>query len=188
VRKRQDAAIERIRLLQERKTEEKRRANEEFSQTDVPRRYVASDAGSVPATQECPYCAEIILAKATKCKHCGEFLFGAPRSTQSQSVPPNEQSRTIPSSGAGKTSEVTDKNCFIGCLVVLIVLLVMGSCVWINAGSGSRSETSPTHYFNSEEDKAKFRRDNNLPPTPYDVEQERRNLKEAEQKIKESER
>jgi hypothetical protein len=27
-----------------------------------------------PATKECPYCAEVILKNARKCKHCGEFL------------------------------------------------------------------------------------------------------------------
>lgn len=26
------------------------------------------------ATKQCPYCAELILAQAIKCKHCGEFL------------------------------------------------------------------------------------------------------------------
>ena len=28
----------------------------------------------MPETQECPYCAEQILAVAVKCKHCGEYL------------------------------------------------------------------------------------------------------------------
>ena len=34
--------------------------------------------------KECPFCGEAILAKAIKCKHCGEFLDG--RSTKS-SIP-----------------------------------------------------------------------------------------------------
>ncbi|MBI4615019.1 MAG: DUF4190 domain-containing protein [Planctomycetes bacterium] len=32
-----------------------------------------------PATKACPVCGEPILATASKCKHCGEYLSGAPR-------------------------------------------------------------------------------------------------------------
>ena len=31
---------------------------------------------SNPETKECPFCGEVILAKAKKCKHCSEFLDG----------------------------------------------------------------------------------------------------------------
>jgi len=37
-------------------------------------------------TKACPYCAEEILAKAKKCKHCGEMLY-ASRKTQQQEQP-----------------------------------------------------------------------------------------------------
>ncbi len=36
-------------------------------------------------TKECPFCAEEILAKARKCKHCGEFLDGTVTSARSRS-------------------------------------------------------------------------------------------------------
>ena len=40
-------------------------------------------------TRECPYCAEIINAKAIKCKHCGEFLHGSGSSSGS-GIPPRK--------------------------------------------------------------------------------------------------
>ena len=33
---------------------------------------------SPPASRQCPFCAELILAEAKKCKHCGEFLTESP--------------------------------------------------------------------------------------------------------------
>ncbi|MBM3860573.1 MAG: hypothetical protein FJ395_13105 [Verrucomicrobia bacterium] len=42
--------------------------------------------GVPPATQKCPFCAEMILADAIKCKHCGEFLDGKPVATDSKTA------------------------------------------------------------------------------------------------------
>jgi hypothetical protein len=39
----------------------------------------APTAAAAPAEIECPYCSELIKATAKKCKHCGEFLDGSPR-------------------------------------------------------------------------------------------------------------
>src|SRR4051812_13954158 len=36
-----------------------------------PRRLIPADA---EPTKRCPFCGEVILAIARKCKHCGEFL------------------------------------------------------------------------------------------------------------------
>ena len=41
-----------------------------------------------PATRECPFCGEEILAKAKKCKHCGEFLDAALRHMHERSPEP----------------------------------------------------------------------------------------------------
>lgn len=38
-----------------------------------------------PEMQDCPYCGEEILAKAKKCKHCGEFLDGRSSAPKPQS-------------------------------------------------------------------------------------------------------
>lgn len=40
------------------------------------------------AMRDCPYCGEEILAKAKKCKHCGEFLDAALRAEQQQAAAP----------------------------------------------------------------------------------------------------
>jgi membrane protein YdbS with pleckstrin-like domain len=34
----------------------------------------SADLPSNPETKECPFCAEQVLIRAKKCKHCGEFL------------------------------------------------------------------------------------------------------------------
>jgi S1-C subfamily serine protease len=37
---------------------------------------------TAPASQTCPFCAEIILASAIKCRHCGEFLEASEKRAQ----------------------------------------------------------------------------------------------------------
>jgi DNA-directed RNA polymerase subunit RPC12/RpoP/membrane protein YdbS with pleckstrin-like domain len=51
---------------------------------------------SSPETRECPYCGEDILAKAKKCKHCGELLDSSLRAERNSA--PSHPSQ---SSGAG---------------------------------------------------------------------------------------
>lgn len=51
---------------------------------------VGNDDGGEGDTKACPYCAEVIKAEATKCKHCGEFLAAAPAPP---AVPAKRQNR-----------------------------------------------------------------------------------------------
>jgi len=52
-------------------------------------------AAPQPETRDCPFCGEEILAKARKCKHCGEFLDGssrtAPSTPQKKSAEPEKK-------------------------------------------------------------------------------------------------
>jgi TM2 domain-containing membrane protein YozV len=50
-----------------------------------------------PQYKECPYCSETILAKARKCKHCGEMLddAGAAPPSARREASPNEDLPTV---------------------------------------------------------------------------------------------
>lgn len=53
-------------------------------------------------TTECPFCAELILVKAKKCKHCGEFLDGTGNpaggaASQSETAPETTEYEAHPS-------------------------------------------------------------------------------------------
>ena len=60
-----------------------------------------SEGSSTAETKECPFCAELILVKAKKCKHCGEFLDGTAKSSgtasQSELVPETTEYEAHPS-------------------------------------------------------------------------------------------
>lgn len=44
----------------------------------------------ISTTRDCPYCGEAVLAKAQKCKHCGEFFEGS-RTPPAMSAAPASQ-------------------------------------------------------------------------------------------------
>lgn len=65
----------------------------------------ALDEDREAKTKECPYCAERVLAKAVKCRYCGEFLSTVP-ATSVRVVPPTglpPKTTPTPSATAGTT-------------------------------------------------------------------------------------
>lgn len=55
---------------------------------EQPRLPSESEFSQKPDTKDCPYCGEEILAKAKKCKHCGEFLDASLSSERQQQQSP----------------------------------------------------------------------------------------------------
>lgn len=66
------------------------------STPSVPTPTPAAPAGTEP-TKRCPFCGEVILAIAKKCKHCGEFLDRAPASA-AQPLTAGASTATAPAS------------------------------------------------------------------------------------------
>ncbi len=69
-----------------------------------------------PQTKECPYCAETILAKAVKCKHCGEMLI---QQADTEPEQPVQQESPEQGQGVSLTSVV---------FLALLVLWGIGKC------------------------------------------------------------
>lgn len=89
-----------------------------------------------PAKQmrECPYCGEEILAKAKKCKHCGEFLDKSLKPTTpqlQQQLPSNQPVKHV-------TVEQTSKKYKLGgCLFALMMMVgLVIALVGMNTKSG----------------------------------------------------
>lgn len=78
-------------------------------------------------TKQCPFCAEEILVRAIKCKHCGEFLDGrrvvapTPRPPARQRVKTAEDNVFTRSRGCG---DILIYGVLI--LIVIIVFVLMG--------------------------------------------------------------
>lgn len=96
--------------------------------TDNIDRSTTADSSSSGETRECPFCAELILVKAKKCKHCGEFLDGtgqpAGTSSQSGAAPEKTEYEAHPSMFRSRPFEfvISVALCFVG--IGLIILLV----------------------------------------------------------------
>ncbi len=77
-------------------------------------------------TKNCPFCGEVILSSAVKCKHCGEFFKGGKPIKQS-APPQDKQTPGIPTcqqcGGKMRKTVVSSGNCS-GLVLALIALCV----------------------------------------------------------------
>lgn len=89
---------------------------------DVPEEEIALNK----ATKECPFCAETILAKAIKCRHCGEFL------TADRPAPPPPPPFQQP---AGQSSQAP-KKWYHSTMLLIVAIATLGPMalpmVWTN--------------------------------------------------------
>jgi hypothetical protein len=72
----------------------------------------------MPLTRKCPFCAEEIMVGATKCRHCGEFLDGAPPELRR------------PAPGVAPPCGPGDKTLTVVVLTLLGIALLMGGILW----------------------------------------------------------
>ncbi len=89
------------------------------------------------ATKDCPYCGEEILAKARKCKHCGEILDEAlKQQRQNQSQTPNIPDKPLQKAEAEKTEYQSHPAMFrnnpIGFIITIILcFFVLGLFIFL---------------------------------------------------------
>lgn len=81
-----------------------------------------------PETKDCPYCSEQILAKAKKCKHCGEILDA---SLQKQSRISSSAAEAAPRKPKSEKTEYQShpsmfRNNPIGFIIALVLIIVAG--------------------------------------------------------------
>lgn len=77
-------------------------------------------------TKRCPYCGEVILAVAQKCKHCGEWLNKESNTLQPKEETPKEQ-RIVTKVNADNstTSAMKSKNSIIYIVAAIVVVIVI---------------------------------------------------------------
>ena len=93
-----------------------------------------------PETKDCPYCGERILAKAKKCKHCGEILDSSlMKQRQAQSRPSHPPSPQPPRSQPPQVKTVVKPRgegcCLqtlnVGCVIIFIVIGLIALLVYV---------------------------------------------------------
>lgn len=100
---------------------------------------------SGPHEKKCPFCAELILADAIKCKHCGEFL-NRPQEKPAPKPLPVPYKRPVKTGIASVVTAVT-------CLIILSVVAVFGFRQWKQreADERARREFLDSPYYLGED-------------------------------------
>ena len=81
-----------------------------------------TDRLEVQRTRKCPFCSELILSDAIKCRFCGEFLDG--RAALPSTQPPNHHQKVVvKEKGEGCFLQTMNAGCFIVFIIIGLIVL-----------------------------------------------------------------
>lgn len=92
-------------------------------------------------TKRCPYCGEIILAVAQKCKHCGEWLNKDTNSHQSKEDPPKGRIAVKANTDNPMTSSISSKNATVYIVAAIVAVAIVIVLVFQFSGKQKPSTT-----------------------------------------------